>query len=399
MDLRITGGRALLDGRFEETPLAVDDGVIAELGTDTPARATLDAHGLLVLPGIVDIHGDAFERQMMPRPHVAVATDIALMESDRQVVANGITTVFHGVTWSWEPGLRGSENARDILRTIEALKGRLAADTRFHLRHETHNVACEDEIKEWIAARRIHMVAFNNHLPSVDTITNRPHRVDEMATRAGLSRAEFIALVERLRGLGDEVGKSIKRIAARAVAESVPLLSHDDASVEQRTSFRALGCRLCEFPMNIETARAAAGAGDAIVLGAPNVMRGKSHLGWVNATTMVADGLCTVLASDYYYPAPLIAPFRLAERGAAPLEKAWRLVSEEPARAAGLSDRGRIERGLRADIIVVDASNALPQVIAVVAAGRIVHLADGSRLSGNAAKKPLSARTAASAIA
>ena len=388
MDLRITGGRALVDGRLEEASLALDDGVIAEVGTETPARATLDAHGLLVLPGIVDIHGDAFERQMMPRPHVAVATDIALMESDRQVVANGITTVFHGVTWSWEPGLRGSENARDILRTIESLGDRLAADTRFHLRHETYNVACEDEIKDWIAARRIHMVAFNNHLPSVDTITNRPHRIDEMAVRAGMSRADFIALVERLRELGDEVGKSIKRIAARAVAESVPLLSHDDASVEQRASFRALGCRVCEFPMNIETARAAADAGDAIVLGAPNVMRGKSHLGWVNATTMVADGLCSVLASDYYYPAPLIAPFRLAERGAAPLEKAWRLVSEEPARAAGLSDRGRIERGLRADVIVVDASNALPQVVAVMAGGRLVYLADGARISGKAPAKP-----------
>ncbi|MBV8836458.1 MAG: alpha-D-ribose 1-methylphosphonate 5-triphosphate diphosphatase [Alphaproteobacteria bacterium] len=388
MDLRITGGRALVDGRLEEASLALDDGVIAEVGTETPARATLDAHGLLVLPGIVDIHGDAFERQMMPRPHVAVATDIALMESDRQVVANGITTVFHGVTWSWEPGLRGSENARDILRTIESLGSRLAADTRFHLRHETYNVACEDEIKDWIAARRIHMVAFNNHLPSVDTITNRPHRIDEMAVRAGMSRADFIALVERLRELGDEVGKSIKRIAARAVAESVPLLSHDDASVEQRASFRALGCRVCEFPMNIETARAAADAGDAIVLGAPNVMRGKSHLGWVNATTMVADGLCSVLASDYYYPAPLIAPFRLAERGAAPLEKAWRLVSEEPARAAGLSDRGRIERGLRADVVVVDASNALPQVVAVMAGGRLVYLADGARISGKAPAKP-----------
>ncbi|MDX1729628.1 MAG: alpha-D-ribose 1-methylphosphonate 5-triphosphate diphosphatase, partial [Aurantimonas coralicida] len=30
----------------------------------------LDAEGLLVLPGIVDIHGDAFERQIMPRPGV-----------------------------------------------------------------------------------------------------------------------------------------------------------------------------------------------------------------------------------------------------------------------------------------------------------------------------------------
>ncbi|HMK79208.1 MAG TPA: amidohydrolase family protein, partial [Xanthobacteraceae bacterium] len=140
---------------------------------------------------------------------------------------------------------------------------------------------------------------------------------------------------------------------------------------------------------------AAAAAGDAIVLGAPNVMRGKSHLGWVNATTMVADGLCSVLASDYYYPAPLIAPFRLAERGAAPLEQAWRLVSEEPARAAGLTDRGRIARALRADIVMVDARvAALPQVVGVVAAGRLVYLADGARLTG---KPPVKA--VASAIA
>lgn len=395
MDLRIVGGRALIGGRFEESAVRIDDGVIADAGADGEARATLDAGGLLVLPGIVDIHGDAFERQMMPRPGVAVATDIALLDSDRQMVANGMTTVFHGVTWSWEPGLRGAENAREILRAIESLQHRLAADTRFHLRHETYNVACEDEIKEWIAARRIHAVAFNDHLPSPNTIANRPERVDEMARRAGLAREDFLALVERLRGLKDEVPKSIKRIAARAVAESVPLLSHDDASPEQRAAFRTLGCRACEFPMNIETAQAAAAAGDAIILGAPNVMRGKSHLGWVDATTMVSQGLCTVLASDYYYPAPLIAAFRLAERGAAPLEKAWRLVSEEPARAAGLNDRGRIERGLRADLVVVDASAALPQVVAVVAAGRLVHLTDGARLTG----KPPTRSTASSPAA
>jgi alpha-D-ribose 1-methylphosphonate 5-triphosphate diphosphatase len=201
----------------------------------------------------------------------------------------------------------------------------------------------------------------------------------------------------RLRALKDEVPKSIKRIAARAVAESVPLLSHDDASPEQRAAFRALGCRLSEFPMNLETAQAAAAAGDAIVLGAPNVMRGKSHLGWVDATTMVAQGLCSVLASDYYYPAPLIAAFRLAERGAAPLEKAWRLVSEEPARAASLSDRGRIERSLRADLVVVDATTPLPQVVAVVAAGRLVHMTDGARLTGKPPARSVSSSPTATA--
>ncbi|MGA9005500.1 MAG: alpha-D-ribose 1-methylphosphonate 5-triphosphate diphosphatase, partial [Xanthobacteraceae bacterium] len=64
---------------------------------------------------------------------------MALADTDRQVIANGITTVFHGVTWSWEPCLRGPENARNLLTAIEALKPRLAADPRYHLRFETFN--------------------------------------------------------------------------------------------------------------------------------------------------------------------------------------------------------------------------------------------------------------------
>ena len=124
MDIRIEGGRALIDGRFEDATIDVNsaDGAIVDLGREGKAKRRLDASGLLVLPGIVDIHGDAFERQMMPRPGVDFALDIALLESDRQAVANGMTTVFHGVTWSWEPGLRGPENARLLLETIEQLR-------------------------------------------------------------------------------------------------------------------------------------------------------------------------------------------------------------------------------------------------------------------------------------
>ena len=127
-------------------------GVITGIGLDTTAEGTIDARGLLVLPGIVDVHGDAFERQVMPRPRVAFPLDIALLESDRQAVSNGITTVFHGVTWSWEPGLRGAENARAILAGIERIRPRLGADTRYHLRHETYNLDAEPEITEWLPA-------------------------------------------------------------------------------------------------------------------------------------------------------------------------------------------------------------------------------------------------------
>src|SRR3984893_14871585 len=167
MDIRIEGGRALIGEALESTTihLAPASGVISAIGSDAPARRRLNADGLLVLPGIVDIHGDAFERQIMPRAGVGFAMDIALLDSDRQAVANGITTVFHGVTWSWEPGLRGPDNARALLQSLEDLRSRLGADTRFHLRHETYNLDAEPEIIGWLAERRIGMIAFNDHMP------------------------------------------------------------------------------------------------------------------------------------------------------------------------------------------------------------------------------------------
>jgi alpha-D-ribose 1-methylphosphonate 5-triphosphate diphosphatase len=383
MDLCIAGGRVLRDGAVDDAFVRIDstDGRVAAVGGANGAARTIDAGGLMVLPGIVDIHGDAFERQMMPRPGVHVATDIALIDSDRQAVANGITTVFHGVTWSWEPGLRGTENARAILGAIESLRGRLAADTRFHLRYETFNLTAEPEVTDWLGARRIDALAFNDHMPTGDSVMKRPDKIGPMAERSGLAREDFLALVARLDARRDEVPESIARVAKTANAHQVALLSHDDASPEQRRWFRALGCRVSEFPMTIETAAEAAAAGDHIVLGAPNVMRGKSHLGWVNASDMIARGLCSVLASDYYYPAPLVAAFRLAEIGVAPIEKAWPLVSALPASAVGLDDRGRIAPGQRADLILVDPTiPGRPRIVAVLVAGRVVHLTEAWRL-------------------
>jgi alpha-D-ribose 1-methylphosphonate 5-triphosphate diphosphatase len=200
--------------------------------------------------------------------------------------------------------------------------------------------------------------------------------------RSGLSRADFDALVLRVRGRANEVPGSIERMAGAAVEHGVPLLSHDDVSPGQRRWFRTLGCRLAEFPTNVETAEEAASEGDHIVFGAPNVVRGGSHTGWTSAAEMVKRGLCSVLASDYYYPSPLLAAFRLAADGLVPLPQAWSLVSQAPAAATGLTDRGRIAPGQRADLIAVDAQDPRrPKVVAVIAAGELVHLTETRRLS------------------
>jgi len=377
--MRIQGGQALVDGRFVEADIGIEDDAIAAIGADGGNGRAYDARGLYVLPGIVDIHGDAFERQLMPRPGVGFPIDVALQESDRQAAGNGITTLFHGVTWSWEPGLRGADNARALLDAIERLNPSLGADTHCHLRFETFNLDAEAEVMDWLGRRRIGMLGFNDHMPS--DAPPRTRKIAEMAARAGLSVEDFNALVERLRGRSDEVPGLIERLATAANAAATATLSHDDMSPSQRQWFRALNCRVAEFPVNVETAEDATRAGDHVVMGAPNVVRGGSHIGWVAAADMIARGLCTVLASDYYYPALLLAAFRLAHDKVLPLNKAWAYVSERPARAAGMNDRGMLEAGKRADVVLVDAADPLrPKTVATLVNGRFIHLIDSNRL-------------------
>jgi alpha-D-ribose 1-methylphosphonate 5-triphosphate diphosphatase len=382
-DISIEGGRALLGGEILETSLQTEGHQISAVGSDHGRGAlSLDARDLLVLPGIVDLHGDAFERQMMPRPGVDFPVDVALADSDRQAIANGITTVYHATTWSWEPGLRSADNARRLLEGIESIKPQLAADTRFHLRQETYNLDAEAEIGRWLSAGRIDLFAFNDHMNSIVASAARPRKRAVMVERSGISNEEFESLVQRVASRAHEVPASIARLAGMARAANVRMISHDDETPEERKAFRTLGVGIAEFPVNEETARAAAAAGDAIVLGAPNVVRGGSHTGWTNAADMIAKGLCSILASDYYYPAQLLAAFRLAADGVMPLARAWQLISAAPAEAAGLTDRGILAEGYRADIILVDDALPLrPRIVAVIAAGRLVHLTDASRLT------------------
>jgi alpha-D-ribose 1-methylphosphonate 5-triphosphate diphosphatase len=318
---------------------------------------------------------------MMPRPGVDFPVDVALIDSDRQAIANGITTVFHGTTWSWEPGLRSGDTADNLLQTIESLRPQLAADTRFHLRHETYNLDAEAEISRWLSSGRVDLFAFNDHMDSTVRDLAKPHKRGRMVERTGLSNQEFDALVDRVVARAQEVPGSIARLATVARDANVRMLSHDDATPAMRKTFRAQGVTIAEFPVNEETAREAAASGDFIVFGAPNVVRGGSHTGWTKASDMIAKGLCSILASDYYYPAQLLAAFRLVADGILALPAAWDLISSAPARAAGLSDRGVLNPGRRADLILVDDRNRLrPRIVAVIAAGRLVHMTEGDRL-------------------
>lgn len=372
MTLTIENARVLLaDGTIEETNICMEDGVIDAVGANGRGRR-LDAAGALALPGAIDLHGDGFERQLMPRPGVHFEYDIALIDTDRQLLASGVTTVFHSLTWSWEPGLRGREAAVRFRHELEKVREALICETKLHLRFETANLDALDELGEWIDEGAVDLLAFNDHLDLMSRKLDNYEKMSGYLNRTGLSREAFIELLEEMKDRSSAIPWAVERLAARARSHSIPMASHDDPDPETRRWFHELGCRLSEFPLNPETAEEAKRLGDAIVLGAPNALRGKSHDKRLTARGAIAAELCTVLTSDYFYPTLLHAPFVLARELELDFGRCWDLVSGGPARAAELDDRGVIEPGKRADIILVDDSDT-PKVTDVVAGGQHVY--------------------------
>ena len=369
----IAGGTALRDGALRQGEVALAAGLVAPAAP--PGARHFDAAGLLVLPGLVDLHGDAHERQVQPRPGVALPAGLALRDSAAQLLAAGITTAFLGVTLSWEPGLRGIEAWRATLAAVAAAREAAGVDLRVHCRFEADNLDALEEVLADIAAGRVQLLAYNDHTPGIVKRLSDPRQVAQYAGRCGVAPAAFAALAERAWSRRAEIPVARARLAQAARAAGIPVLSHDDATIAMRRDFRALGARICEFPMAEEVAAEARAAGEHVVMGAPNVVRGGSHLGWSAAAPLAERGLVTVLASDYVWPAMAEAAFVLAGRGAMDLAAAWALVSANPAEAAGLADRGRIAPGLRGDVVVVDPATRAP--VATFAAGRLAWIAPG----------------------
>ena len=369
MSWRLTGGE-VLRGSLAESELCLHDGRIAETAPADARR--FDASGLYVLPGIVDIHGDAHERQLQPRPGIGFPAGLALRDSAAQLIGAGITTAYLGVTLSWEPGLRSLEAWHTLAAALPAERARAATDLRIHLRFEADNLDALDDALHGIEAGTVHLLGFNDHTPAIVKKLEDPIQTSKYAARAAMEVEAFRALAERAFARRGEIPAARERLAAAARRAGIPMLSHDDATLEDRAHYRAFGATICEFPVAEAVAVAAREAGEHVVMGAPNVVRGGSHIGWAAAAPLAERGIVTILASDYYWPAMLQAAFILAKRGVLDLPRAWALISANPAQALGLGDRGRIAPGLRGDIVVVDP--AIPAPVACFAAGDLAWL-------------------------
>lgn len=375
------GAAVYLPGEIVETNVTVADGLIAEIGGPVQGDV-IDARGLILAPALIDVHGDAFERQLMPRPNTFFPTDVAVIDTDRQLAANGIATAYHAVTLGWEPGLRSVSRGCEMIQALIDLAPRLTVENRVQLRWETFAFEEAFETISWaLQAPFTPSIAFNDHTsmtmrafdtsvqdrgfehsPDFATASLDDDRLRQRtaghAKRSGLDEDSYLTLLRKVWDRRADVQDGIAKVAAAGKAAGAPMLSHDDTRAETRAYFRDLGAMTAEFPMVIAAAEAARANGDTIVFGAPNAARGGSHIGSLGAGDMVEAGLCDALASDYYYPAMLAAVAKMDAERRADRSTLWSLVSDGPAQAMGLADRGRIATGMRADLVLVDWPDA-----------------------------------------
>ncbi|MFX0542515.1 alpha-D-ribose 1-methylphosphonate 5-triphosphate diphosphatase [Roseovarius sp. S4756] len=378
LELQFEGADVLRPGGLDRAPLSIAGGLVSEGG-----GRPVDLSGFTILPGIVDAHGDGFERHLAPRRGAMKDIGTGLIAAEAELAANGITTATLAQFYSWEGGMRGPDFARSVLDGLARIRPEAMTDLRVQLRFELSMLEDYGTVAALVAEHQIGYVVFNDHLPhEALEAGKRPPRLTGQALRIGRNPEKHLEAMQALHAGMDRVPEALARLTSDLARAGVLMGSHDDRSQAGRDEWRGLGVKIAEFPETIEAAEAARAGGDAIVMGAPNVVRGGSHNGNASAPDMAAMGLIDSLASDYHYPSLRRAAFLLADAGIHDLAGAWHLVSKGPAQVLGLTDRGELRPGQRADLVILERASR--RIAGTIAGGRISYLtgAAAERLIG-----------------
>ncbi len=368
-DLKLIGSDVLGPTGVHQAGLCIDAGVIVDDGVGR----VVDLTGFLILPGIVDVHGDGFERHLAPRRGAMKQMAEGLVATEAELAANGITTAVLAQFVSWEGGLRGLDFADQVFTSLRQTAPQLITEVHAQLRLETHLLDLYDRVPDLVAEWDIPYVVFNDHLPHGRLAQGKhPPRMVGQALKAGRNPEAHFALLMDLHERSADVPAALDRLCSRLLSAGIRIGSHDDKTEAGRKAWHGRGVRIAEFPETLEAAETAKRQGDLVVLGAPNVVRGGSHKGNVSAIDLITLGLADAIASDYHYPSPRRAALMLEKTGLLPLVDAWRLVSAGPAAVLGFEDRGVLDVGKRADLLILDRKTE--RVAASMVKGRFSYM-------------------------
>jgi len=370
--------RLIVDDQVATGRLTVADGLIAAIDHgDTVPNGAVDCGGDFLSPGLIELHTDNLERHLKPRPGVRQPTKHALLAHDGELASTGITTVFDALRVgsvisdgrnNYEPYAFEAAQALDSLREDRQLR----IDHKVHLRAEICSETLAEELKDFRDSRHVGIVSLMDHTPGQRQFRDTSQLVLYLKGKHGMSDDDIEQHFSNMRALQDRNGQRHREAAVKFANDTGAVLaSHDDTTMEDVVQSKAVNCRLAEFPTTVEAAAECNNADIAVMMGAPNLMRGKSHSGNVSAIELVATGNLQVLSSDYIPSTLLHAAVKLGIM-LDDMATALKTVTATPAQVVGLEDRGRLVAGLRADILRFGVEESQPVIRGVWSAARQV---------------------------
>jgi alpha-D-ribose 1-methylphosphonate 5-triphosphate diphosphatase len=377
----ITNGNLVLpDGISEKTDLVITRGKIAHIGNSTstarPARR-VDAEDLWVLPGFIDLHSDAIEKAIQPRPRALLPTSIALTELDKNLAACGITTMYHCISFTGKTDnvLRHHTRASDLVCEITDLASEMLVNTRIHARYEILEADIISTLVQLLDENRVDLLSLMDHTPGQGQFRNTDYLYEYYTKAAHLSRAEVDEMVERRLAKKRRFDDGhIRELVQACHHKQLPIASHDDDTEAKVNWVHDMGVQISEFPVTLKAAQTAKALGMNVLMGAPNIIFGRSLSDNLSGREAVSTGCCNVIGSDYSPSSLLHAVFKLHHLGLGTLPELIGMITREPAKAIGKADQiGSIREGFSADLVLVDSSGQTPRVIQTFIDGHQVY--------------------------
>ena len=356
----------------------VERGIITQVVqglADSAGEFAIDAQGAIVMPGIIDIHTDALDAEIIPRPGADIPIKIAFRELERKMSGCGFTTVYHSLHLGYDTAelhSRSKYTRDEVFETVhQAATGSTLLNNKIHLRFELTGVHSYEKVFQLIDKGYIDMLSVMDHTPGQGQISKE--EALRFFKKLGKTEAEALVAIDERLNAPIIKGQQLEQLIAYAKARHISVASHDDDSIAKVDYMLGLGVNICEFPINMETALHAAKAGMHVVGGASNILRGGSLSGNLNMKDAVLNGSVDSLCSDYYPPAILHSVFKLHQEAGMPLPAAANMASLNPAKAVGIdAQTGSIETGKDADIIIIELIDGIPMVTHTLVKGQIV---------------------------
>lgn len=345
----------------------------------------IDGNGRWLIPGLIDLHNDAIEKEIEPRPNALIPLEIALFSLESRLLTHGVTSIYHSLAFMEDDSdVRSPDRVIAHVEGINQLKKYGLIRHNIHARYDiTENHFCSILI-EMINRKAIQLLSFMDHTPGQGQYRNIEEMTEFYRKYRDLDSQAAQAMVEQRlqKAKGLNVMDFIDLLAEKAHKSGIPMASHDDDSASKVEYMRQKGVAISEFPIDLPTCRAAAEKGMHVMVGAPNIIRGQSNSGNMRAIDAINENAAHIICSDYLPSAMLHAAFRLYHRHNMPIWQAVNMVSLNPARAVGIDrELGSIECGKRADLVLVNEIENIPIVELVLVDGVKVLTKGGQTLA------------------